>query len=84
MGVLSPVADSLLIPDTHIGRATVSRVAVAHHVQTMGARGIACMNSRDRYLLGFRRDLLTAAVRGVDRFLFVYGDKPTAGGRAHQ
>jgi 5,10-methylenetetrahydrofolate reductase len=50
----------------------------------MGARGIACLNSRDRNLLGFRRDLLTAAVRGVDRFLFVYGDKPTAGGRAHQ
>jgi 5,10-methylenetetrahydrofolate reductase len=50
----------------------------------MGARGIACLNSRDRNLLGFRRDLLTAAAYGVDRFLFVYGDKPTAGGRTSE
>jgi methylenetetrahydrofolate reductase (NADPH) len=84
IGVLSPVADSFLIPDNHIGRATVSSVAVAHEVQTMGARGIACLNSRDRNLLGFRRDLLTAAAYGVDRFLFVYGDKPTAGGRTSE
>src|SRR5258705_7435829 len=84
IGVLSPVADSFLIPDNHIGRATVSSVAVAHEVQTMGARGIACLNSRDRNLLGFRRDLLTAAAYGVDRFLFVYGDKPTVGGRTSE
>jgi len=67
IGVLSHVADSFLIPDNHIGRATVSSVAVAHEVQAMGARGIACLNSRDRNLLGFRRDLLTAAAYGVDR-----------------
>jgi 5,10-methylenetetrahydrofolate reductase len=84
IGVLSPVAGSFLIPDNHIGRATVSSVAVAHEVQAMGARGIACLNSRDRNLLGFRRDLLTAAAYGVDRFLFVYGDKPTAGGRTSE
>src|SRR6476660_3651817 len=81
IGVLAPVAGSFLIPDNHIGRATVSSVAVAHEVQAMGARGIACLNSRDRNLLGFQRDLLTAAAYGVERFLFVYGDKPTAGGR---
>src|SRR3954451_18242666 len=84
IGVLAPVAGSFLIPDNHIGRATVSSVAVAHEVQAMGARGIACLNSRDRNLLGFRRDLLTAAAYGVDRFLFVYGDKPTAGGRTSE
>ncbi|MER6815964.1 methylenetetrahydrofolate reductase [Spirillospora sp. NPDC000708] len=84
IGVLSPVADSFLIPDNHIGRATVSSVAVAHEVQAMGASGIACLNSRDRNLLGFRRDLLTAAAYGVDRFLFVYGDKPTVGGRTSE
>jgi 5,10-methylenetetrahydrofolate reductase len=78
------VADSFLIPDNHIGRATVSSVAVAHEVQAMGARGIACLNSRDRNLLGFRRDLLTAAAYGVDRFLYVYGDKPSAGGRTSE
>src|SRR5260370_28819863 len=80
-GVLSLVADSFLIPDNHIGRATVSSVAVAHEVQAMGARGIACLNSRDRNLLGFRRDLLTAAAYGVGQFLLVYGDKPSSGGR---
>jgi len=59
IGVMSPIADAFLIPDNHIGRATVSSVAVANEVQLMGARGIACLNSRDRNLLGFRRDLLT-------------------------
>jgi 5,10-methylenetetrahydrofolate reductase len=81
IGVLSSVADSFLIPDNHIGRATVSSVAVAHEVQAMGGRSIACLNSRDRNDLGFRRDLLTAAAYGVDQFLFVYGDKPSTGNR---
>jgi methylenetetrahydrofolate reductase (NADPH) len=84
IGVLSQVADSFLIPDNHIGRATVSSVAVAHEVQAMGARGIACLNSRDRNLLGFHRDLLTAAAYGVDSFLYVYGDKPRVGGRTSE
>ncbi len=78
IGVLTPVAESFLIPDNHIGRATVSSIAVAHEVEAMGGRSIACVNSRDRNLLGFRRDLLTAAAYGVDQFLFVHGDKPTA------
>ncbi|GII00075.1 methylenetetrahydrofolate reductase [Planobispora takensis] len=81
IGTLSQIAGSFLIPDNHIGRATVSSVAVAHEVQAMGGRSIACLNSRDRNLLGFRRDLLTAAAYGVDQFLFVYGDKPTTGNR---
>jgi methylenetetrahydrofolate reductase (NADPH) len=84
IGVLSPVADAFLIPDNHIGRATVSSVAVAHEVEAMGGRSIACLNSRDRNLLGLRRDLLTAAAYGVDQFLFVYGDKPTSGGRTSE
>lgn len=82
IGVMAPIADAFLIPDNHIGRATVSSIAVAHEVQAMGGRSIACVNSRDRNLLGFRRDLLTAAAYGVDQFLFVHGDKPTVGDRA--
>ena len=81
IGTLSKVADAFLVPDNHIGRATVSSVAVAHEVEAMGGRCIACLNARDRNLLGFRRDLLTAAAYGVDQFLFVYGDKPSAGNR---
>jgi methylenetetrahydrofolate reductase (NADPH) len=81
IGTLAKVAGSFLIPDNHIGRATVSSVAVAHEVEAMGGRSIACLNSRDRNLLGFRRDLLTAAAYGVDQFLFVYGDKPSSGER---
>jgi methylenetetrahydrofolate reductase (NADPH) len=84
IGVLASVASSFLIPDNHIGRATVSSVAVAHEVQSMGGRAVACLNARDRNLLGFERDLLTAAAYGVDQFLFVYGDKPTAGGRTSE
>jgi methylenetetrahydrofolate reductase (NADPH) len=84
IGVLSPVATRFLIPDNHIGRATVSSVAVAHEVQAMGGRSVACLNARDRNLLGFRRDLLTAAAYGVDQFLFVYGDQPRAGARTSE
>lgn len=82
IGVMSRVASSFLIPDNHIGRATVSSIAVAHEVGLMGGRAIACLNARDRNVLGFRRDLLTAAAYGVDEFLFVYGDRPESGSRS--
>ena len=82
IGVMSRVASSFLIPDNHIGRATVSSIAVAHEVALMGGRSIACLNARDRNTLGFRRDLLTAAAYGVDEFLFVYGDRPETGRRS--
>jgi methylenetetrahydrofolate reductase (NADPH) len=75
IGVLSKVASSFLIPDNHLGRATVSSVAVAHEVAAMGGRSIACLNGRDRNRLGLRRDLLTAAAYGVDQFLLVAGDR---------
>jgi 5,10-methylenetetrahydrofolate reductase len=84
IGVLTPVAGKFLIPDNHIGRATVSSIAVAHEVAAMGGRSIACLNARDRNLLGFRRDMLTAAAYGVEEFLFVYGDKPTSGDRTSE
>lgn len=84
IGVLSKVASAYLIPDNHVGRATVSSVAVAHEVDLMGGRSIACLNARDRNLLGFRRDLLTASAYGVDEFLFVYGDEPVSGARTGQ
>lgn len=84
IGVLSKISGSFLIPDNHIGRATVSSVAVAHEVGLMGGRSIACLNARDRNLLGFRRDLLTAAAYEVDQFLFVYGDRPSSGARTAQ
>lgn len=82
IGVMSRIATSFLIPDNHIGRATVSSIAVAHEVALMGGRSIACLNARDRNVLGFRRDLLTAAAYGVDEFLFVYGDRPETGKRS--
>jgi methylenetetrahydrofolate reductase (NADPH) len=79
IGVLHPISSGFLIPDNHIGRATVSSIAVANEVRQMGGRAIACLNARDRNTLGFRRDLLTAAAYGVDEFLFVYGDRPESG-----
>jgi methylenetetrahydrofolate reductase (NADPH) len=81
IGVLAPVASAFLVPDNHLGRATVSSIAVAREVHAMGGRSIACLNSRDRNLLGFRRDLLTGAAYGVREFLYVYGDEPGSGGR---
>jgi methylenetetrahydrofolate reductase (NADPH) len=82
VGVMSRVASAFLIPDNHIGRATVSSIAVAHEVALMGGRAIACLNARDRNQLGFRRDLLTADAYGVTDFLFVYGDRPETGTRS--
>lgn len=82
VGLMSTVASSFLIPDNHIGRATVSSIAVAHEVAQMGGAAIACLNARDRNVLGFRRDLLTAAAYGVNDFLFVYGDRPESGSRS--
>ena len=82
IGVLGTVADRFLVPDNHLGRATVSSIAVAREVAAMGGRAIACLNSRDRNVLGFRRDLLTAAAYGVDSFLLVYGDRPDLGRRS--
>lgn len=82
IGVLGEVASAFLIPDNHIGRATVSSIAVAHEVRLMGGRSIACINARDRNVLGFQRDLLTASAYGVDEFLFVYGDRPESGARS--
>jgi methylenetetrahydrofolate reductase (NADPH) len=82
IGVMSRTAAAFLIPDNHIGRATVSSIAVAHEVALMGGRSIACLNARDRNVLGFRRDLLTAAAYGVSEFLFVYGDRPETGARS--
>lgn len=78
---LAPVTNAFLVPDNHLGRATVSSVAVAHEVASLGGKSIACINARDRNLLGFRRDLLTAAAYGVNHFLFVYGDPPQEGRR---
>lgn len=82
IGVMSRIASAFLIPDNHIGRATVSSIAVAHEVELMGGRAIACLNARDRNVLGFRRDLLTAAAYSVNEFLFVYGDRPESGSRS--
>ena len=50
IGVLTPIAESFLIPDNHIGRATVSSIAVAHEVELMGGHSVACVKARDRNL----------------------------------
>lgn len=82
IAVLRGVCDRFLVPDSHMGRATVSSVSVAHEVDYLQAPAIACLNARDRNLLGFRRDLLTAAAYGVTDLLFVYGDAPSHGERS--
>lgn len=82
VALLDGVSDAYLVPDNHLGRATVSSIAVAGEVATLGGSPVACVNSRDRNLLGFRRDLLTAAAYGVDSFLFVRGDEPSEGTRS--
>jgi methylenetetrahydrofolate reductase (NADPH) len=82
IAVLQPWCDAFLVPDSHLGRATVSSIAVAHEVAYLRGRAVACLNARDRNLLGLRRDLLTARAYGVRELLFVYGDQPSEGDRA--
>jgi methylenetetrahydrofolate reductase (NADPH) len=82
IAVLQPWCDAFLVPDSHLGRATVSSIAVAHEVGYLQGRAVACLNARDRNLLGLRRDLLTARAYGVRELLFVYGDQPSEGERA--
>jgi methylenetetrahydrofolate reductase (NADPH) len=82
VALLDGVTDAYLVPDNHLGRATVSSIAVAGEVASLGGSSVACLNSRDRNQLGFRRDLLTAAAYGVDSFLFVRGDDPSEGTRS--
>lgn len=82
IAVLTGVADSFLVPDNHLGRAKVSSIAVAQEVAASGGPAVACINSRYRNRLGLRRDLLTAAAYGVDKFLSVRGDEPPEGFRS--
>lgn len=76
------LATAALVPDNATGRASVSSLAVAHTLQSHGLPAIACLNARDRNLLGFRRDLLTARYLGIHEVLLVHGDAPTEGSRA--
>jgi 5,10-methylenetetrahydrofolate reductase len=76
------VASRYLVPDNHTGRATVSSLVIASEVQRTGGPAIACLNARDRNLLGVRRDLLTASHLGVEQLLLVHGDDPSVGERA--
>lgn len=82
IAVLRGTCNAFLVPDSHLGRATVSSVAVAHEVAYLHGRAVACLNARDRNLLGFQRDLLTAAAYGVEELLLVYGDEPRRGERS--
>ena len=57
IAILRPTCDAFLVPDNHLGRATVSSIAVAHQVEYLQGRAMACLNARDRNLLGLQRDL---------------------------
>lgn len=82
IALLGSSCDAFLVPDSNLGRATVSSLAVAREVDALRGRAIACINARDRNLLGFRRDLLTARAYGLRELLFVHGDEPRVGERS--
>ena len=52
IGVLSAVSSIFLIPDHHIGRATVSSIAVAHEVINMGGRQLPASTPETATLWG--------------------------------
>lgn len=82
IAAIDGLATAALVPDNPAGRASVSSLAVAHTLQSHGLPAFACLNARDRNLLGFRRDLLTARYLGINDLLLVHGDRPIAGARA--
>lgn len=82
LAALGDHCDAFLVPDSHMGRATVSSLAVATEIRSRGHRAVVCLNARDRNLVGLRRDLLTATTRGLTELLFVYGDDPEVGDRS--
>lgn len=82
IAALDGLATAALVPDNHTGRASVSSLAVSHALQSQGLPAIACLNARDRNLLGLQRDLLTARFLGIAEVLLVHGDRPEAGTRA--
>lgn len=79
IAALEPIASAILVPDNHLGRPAVSSLVVAADIVERPT--IACLNARDRNLLGVRRDLLTAAHLGVGELLVLRGDDPTIGDR---
>ena len=82
IGVLSSVSSTFLIPDNHIGRATVSSIAVAHEVLLMGGRAIACLDAWDRNTLGFRRARRPPRPMAFASFCSFTGDRPESGRRS--
>lgn len=72
--IFSPVVDTILIPDNHLGLAALSSVAVGIEVRNHGAKPLVALNARDRNLRRLRSDLLTLQAYGIEEVLFVYGD----------
>lgn len=82
IAALDTVCAGYLVPDSPLGRPSVASTVVASRITTPQRPAIACLNARDRNLLGVQRDLLTARHLGVDELLLVRGDAPSVGERA--
>ena len=82
IGVLSTIATRFLIPDNHIGRATVSSVAVAHEVAQMGAAPSCASTPGTATCSASGASCSPRPAYGVGEFLFVYGDRPETGRRS--
>src|SRR4051794_12830612 len=74
LDVIDGLADAVLVPENPTGRAAVSSLTIAHLAEARGVAAIACLNARDRNIVGLRRDLLTARVLGIREVLLVRGD----------
>jgi len=78
IAMLGRGTDAILVTENAIGVPSISSLAVAREVTSLGRKPIAVLNARDRNLIGLYRDLLTAAASGTDEFLFVGGDPVVA------
>ena len=82
VSALGAVCDALLVPENAIGAPSISSLFIAREVTLSGSAPIACLNARDRNVLGLQRDLLTAVATGTRELLFVGGDPMPDGSRS--
>lgn len=82
VSALAAVCDALLVPENAIGAPSISSLVIAQEITLSGASPIACLNARDRNVLGLQRDLLTAVATGTRELLFVGGDSMPDGSRS--
>ena len=77
--IFGPVADTILVPDNHLGLPAMSSVAIGLEIKKQGFNPMVAINARDRNHLRLQSDLLTLSAYDIHEVLFLYGDQIAQG-----